>query len=120
MVELNIGQLKKEIIAFSLVASGAVIGALLRWVIQNDLLVNVFGSAILGFILGMPSSQRWKLFIGVGFCGAFTTFSGWIYDVLLLATHVSIIEAIRSISFMLVVGLLAISTGYLLGKQISC
>ena len=32
---------------------GSVIGALLRWYIGNDLIANILGTAILGFILGI-------------------------------------------------------------------
>ena len=39
------------------------------------LIVNVVGSFILGLALGSGITQSWAAMVGVGFCGAFTTFS---------------------------------------------
>ncbi|QHS23163.1 fluoride efflux transporter CrcB [Virgibacillus sp. MSP4-1] len=38
-------------------------------------LVNVVGSLLLGIILGIDIQQQWVHILGIGFCGAFTTFS---------------------------------------------
>ncbi len=68
---------------------GAGIGAPLRYVIdrfsraRSDfpwgiLFVNVVGSFILGVITGQGSNDLY--FIGIGFCGAFTTWSAFILD----------------------------------------
>jgi fluoride exporter len=39
-------------------------------------LINVVGSFVLGVIVGMCAERpQWKLFLGVGLCGGFTTFS---------------------------------------------
>ena len=39
------------------------------------LLVNLLGAFLLGLILGHGMGQTWKLLLGTGFMGAFTTFS---------------------------------------------
>ncbi|PRY14149.1 fluoride efflux transporter FluC [Kineococcus rhizosphaerae] len=42
------------------------------------LLVNALGSLLLGFLTGLVAGgadARWRLVLGVGFCGGFTTFS---------------------------------------------
>ncbi len=68
---------------------GAGIGAPLRYVIDRFsraradfpwgiLFVNVVGSFILGVIAGQGSNDLY--FIGIGFCGAFTTWSAFILD----------------------------------------
>jgi fluoride exporter len=36
--------------------------------------LNVIGAFLLGIVLGVPG--EWRLILGVGFCGALTTFSG--------------------------------------------
>ena len=45
----------------------------------NTLLINALGSLALGFIYkyyaGTPDREQLRLVLGVGFCGAFTTFS---------------------------------------------
>ena len=67
-----------------LVAVGAVpgpccwqLGAALH---DRDVLANVLGALILGLLLGLPYRPRLQLLIGVGFCGAFTTFSSWMVN----------------------------------------
>ena len=37
-------------------------------------LVNVFGAFFLGIVLALPG--EWQVVLGIGFCGALTTFSG--------------------------------------------
>ena len=65
-----------------LVALGAVPGALLRWQValhlnDQNLLVNTLGAGLLGLLAGLPAAPRRQLLLGIGFCGAVTTFSSW-------------------------------------------
>ncbi len=76
MVEDSYG-LENEFKKLFWLAAGSVPGALIRVIIQNDIAVNLVGTIILGCLLGLPFRTRFKLFLGVGFCGALTTFSGW-------------------------------------------
>lgn len=69
------------------VALGAALGAPARFWVSHavgrrerpawvaTLIVNVVGSFILGLALGSGITQTWVAMVGVGFCGAFTTFS---------------------------------------------
>ncbi len=68
----------------ALVALGAAFGAPLRYWLAQRLddrfplgiwLANVVGSTILGLLLGLDLGERPLALLGVGFCGAFTTFS---------------------------------------------
>jgi CrcB protein len=75
------------------VALGAGIGAPTRYVVDRLvtersgsirvplglLVVNIFGSAVLGFILGLDN-QTLAIVVGSGFCGALTTFSGFVWE----------------------------------------
>jgi CrcB protein len=63
-----------------LVALGACVGAPMRLLISRlvpdengTLLVNVAGSLLIGLFAGLTAS--WYALLGVGFCGAFTTYS---------------------------------------------
>ena len=92
--QLGARRLSFELRELLLVAIGAVPGALLRW--QSgvqlgphlggsagaDLLVNLVGSFILGFLAGpIPRRTSLLLLLGIGFCGCLTTFSSWMLDV---------------------------------------
>lgn len=73
-----------------LVGLGGALGALCRyWVGQmvqenvfpwSTLIVNVLGSFVLGILLFSNTGESLVLFVGVGFCGAFTTFSSFSVD----------------------------------------
>ena len=74
--------LQLELLELLLVGAGAVPGALLRWQLalhlgDQNLLVNVLGAALLGFLAGLPAAPRRQLLLGIGFCGSLTTFSSW-------------------------------------------
>jgi len=90
-------RLRFELRELLLVGLGAIPGALLRWqsAVQlgpwlggsagADLLVNVVGSFVLGFLAGpIPRRTGLVLLVGIGFCGSLTTFSSWILDVVKL------------------------------------
>ncbi len=80
------------------IAIGGALGACLRyacyeWVIHlfgrafpfATLLVNILGSFAIGLLYGFTLSEQfasdpWRLFIGVGILGAFTTFSTFSMD----------------------------------------
>ena len=58
-------------------------------------LINIAGSAILGFVVAAflnqpdalhsdPAKRNWYLLLGTGFCGGFTTFSAFSYETLKL------------------------------------
>ena len=55
--------LRRELIELLLVAAGAVPGALLRWQVglhlgDQNVVVNVLGAALLGFLAGLPAAPR--------------------------------------------------------------
>ena len=71
-----------------LVALGAAVGAPLRYLVNHavrerlggtpvagTLVVNVVGSFVLGLLVGLGTEGWPFVLVGVGFCGAFTTFS---------------------------------------------
>lgn len=76
-----------------LVGTGGFLGSISRFMasrfVQNyfpssfplgTMSVNIFGSLLIGLIYGASEksqllTQNWKLFLAVGFCGGFTTFS---------------------------------------------
>jgi len=75
------------------VATGGALGASMRYLVSSlwgqsstpvfpwpTWIVNIVGSLLLGYLLGLVVSERfgsptWRLFWTTGFCGALTTFS---------------------------------------------
>jgi len=81
-----------KMIEFVLLAVGAIVGAFLRYAIVaspqtiggmpiNILAVNIIGSFIIGLFsvlaVALNLNSNYTLFIGTGFCGAFTTMSSF-------------------------------------------
>ena len=115
--------LKLELQELLLVGLGAVPGALLRWQVaqqlgDQNLLVNVFGAALLGLLAGLPAAPRRQLLLGIGFCGSVTTFSSWM---LLGMKHMSSGDwaaALGLIGLTLGLGLGAAALGFSLGGRL--
>ncbi len=69
-----------------LVALGAAVGAPARFLVARTLpgvgatlVVNVIGSALLGALVGVSTATA--ALVGIGFCGAFTTYSAFAVEV---------------------------------------
>jgi len=85
-------------VAYLWIALGAVIGASARYFISGyvartffstfaygTLIINITGSLVLGFFLILAGERvlldpRWRLFIAIGFCGSYTTFSSYAFE----------------------------------------
>jgi CrcB protein len=85
-----------------LISIGAILGANLRYFVNRfslrylssdvpygTLIVNLTGSFILGFFFAWTLERvevdpRWRSFVAVGFCGAYTTFSSFSYETYVL------------------------------------
>ena len=106
-----------------LVALGAVPGALLRWQLalhlaDQNLVANTLGSALLGFVAGLPAAPRRQLLLGVGFCGSLTTFSSWMLDAVRQLGVGEIKAAAGLMGLTLGLGLGAAALGFQLGRKI--
>ena len=120
----NTPSLGTELQELLLVAVGAVPGALLRWQFSvvlhdRDVLVNVFGSLILGLLLGLPYRPRLQLLAGIGFCGSLTTFSSWMVNSVDLIVSGDPLAALGLIGMTLGLGLGGAALGLLIGRIIS-
>ena len=54
-------RLSNEFSKLFLLSIGAIPGALIRWQINDDFTVNIFGSIIIGFLAGMQVRQKINL-----------------------------------------------------------
>jgi fluoride exporter len=80
------------------VSLGGILGVNLRYFLSRiitrfsdaafpygTLVINVTGSLVLGFFLVWTTERvladpRWRLLVSIGFCGSYTTFSGYAYE----------------------------------------
>jgi CrcB protein len=120
---------------YLLVGLGGFIGANARFVVARlvgalfetrfplgTFVINVSGSFLLG-VLGtlvaqrvMPNSESMRLALGVGFLGAFTTFSTFEFETHALFDDGSWLTATTNMFASLFVGLLAVRAGIVVAK----
>jgi CrcB protein len=114
-----------------LVVAGAAIGAPSRYLVDRfvqlrrdstfpwgTLTVNVAGSFILGF-LTITTDPTVTLLFGVGFCGAFTTYSTFGYETIRLAEDGARLYAVLNVLVSLGAGLAAATLGVLLAGSLT-
>ncbi|WP_067495123.1 fluoride efflux transporter CrcB [Actinoplanes sp. TFC3] len=110
-----------------LVALGAAVGAPLRYLTDRyvqgrhlsgfpwgTFTVNVAGSMLLGFLLGMPVAPWLAALLGTGFCGALTTYSTFSFEILGLAREGQRFVAVAYALSSVLAGLGAASVGFLI------
>jgi fluoride exporter len=123
------------LLPYLLVGVGGFIGANARFVVARlvgalfdtrfplgTFVINVSGSFLLG-VLGtivvqkiMPSSEAMRLALGVGFLGAFTTFSTFEFETHALFEDGSWLTATTNIVASVFVGLVAVRAGIVVAK----
>ncbi|CAN5607260.1 fluoride efflux transporter CrcB [soil metagenome] len=85
--------------------------------------INVAGSFLLGVVLAGPGASRWSTnvttAVGVGFLGAFTTFSTFAYETQTMLRDDRFARAAAYVSASVVLGLAAAALGYVTGRATS-
>ncbi len=117
-----------------LIGFGGFIGSIARFLVSKlniswhflsipmgTLTVNVIGSLIIGFLAGVASrseilSTDMRLFLMVGICGGFTTFSSFTNENMMLIQNGQILTALMYISASVMLGLAAVFLGYSLSN----
>ena len=82
----------------------------------GTLTVNILGSFILGFVYALAMRkadfpETWRLLLGAGFCGGFTTFSAFAWENLNLIQGRLLSSSILYILLSLFAGFLAVWSG---------
>ncbi len=121
---------------FLAISLGAVLGANARywlgaWAAEKlgtafpygTLIINVTGSLILGFFLTLISGRymvdtRWRMFVAVGFLGAYTTFSTYTYESVYLMMNGKAGAGLLNLLGSSILGAAAVTTGILLAQAI--
>jgi len=112
-----------------IVGSGGFIGSVLRYLVQlfvergmsstfpwGTLVANIAGSFIIGVVFALAQkgnllSAEWRMFLAVGLCGGFTTFSSFAYNNFTMLEEGIYGQFFLNVGGSLVLGLLAVYLG---------
>ncbi len=115
-----------------IIGSGGFAGSVARYLVSQlnlnvsflsipvgTLLVNIIGSFAIGFLTGIAEKSmiltlEWRLFLMVGLCGGFTTFSAFANENLMLIHSGQILSVLLYTGLSIFLGFLAVYLGYVL------
>lgn len=115
-----------------IVGAGGFIGSIMRYLVQvfvekglsstfpwGTFIANMAGSFIIGMVFALAQkgsllSAEWRLFLAVGICGGFTTFSSFAYNNLGMLKEQAYGQFILNVGGSLILGLLAVYLGMVL------
>ena len=119
-----------------LVGAGGFIGSVMRYLVQvfvekdlsstfpyGTLIANIAGSFIIGIVFALAEkgnlmSSEWRMFLTVGICGGFTTFSSFAYNNFTMLKENSFGPFFINVFGSLFLGILAVYLGVLLVRLI--
>jgi len=84
--------------------------------------VNIVGSFILGLVYALSMrkpglTENWRLFLGAGFCGGFTTFSTFAWENMNLLNQKNLLVSAGYVASSLVIGIFAVFLGVWAGRS---
>jgi len=115
-----------------IIGSGGFFGSIARYLVSQlnlsvnfhsipvgTLLVNIIGCFLIGFLSGIADksmilSTEWRLFLMVGLCGGFTTFSAFANENLMLIHNGQIAAVLLYTAISIFLGFLAVYIGYVI------
>jgi CrcB protein len=121
---------------FLAVAAGGALGAIARFAISNSFLaflfnsfplptffINITGSLLIGFLLTLATeriemSENLRLFLTVGFLGAYTTFSAFEFEALSLVRAKEFLNAALYVVLSISLGFISVLAGVWLARKI--
>jgi len=120
-----------------LIGTGGFIGSVARYLVSRlntriewfaipigTLTVNVVGSLLLGFLVGISEKSpiltvEWRMFLMVGLCGGFTTFSSFSGENLMLIRNGQVLPLLLYTALSVLLGFTAVYLGYISTKLMS-
>ena len=117
-----------------LIGTGGFIGSVARFLVSRlnnridwlsipmgTLTVNVLGSLLIGFLIGISEKSpiltvEWRMFLMVGLCGGFTTFSSFSGENLVLMKNGQILPLLLYTGLSIFLGFIAVYLGYISTK----
>ena len=122
----------KEIL---IVGIGGFAGSVSRYLIQNAVAtrfitifpigtfaINIIGSLLIGIIFGLADkyqwmTQEWRIFLAIGFCGSFTTFSTFAFDNLQMIKEGNYYQLFWYTSLSFILGVALAWLGFILARS---
>jgi fluoride exporter len=119
-----------------LVGSGGFIGSVMRYLVQyymeksltstfpwGTFIANIAGSFIIGIVFALAEkgnlmNAEWRIFLAVGICGGFTTFSSFAYNNLTMINERAWGSLLLNTGGNLFLGILAVYLGIILIRLI--
>ena len=117
-----------------LIGMGGFVGSVARFLVSKlntridwlsipigTLTVNVVGSLIIGFLIGISEKSpvltvEWRMFLMVGLCGGFTTFSSFSGENLMLMRNGQFLPLLLYTGLSILLGFTAVYLGYISTK----
>jgi len=115
-----------------IIGSGGFIGSIARYLVSQlnlsvnfhsipvgTLLINIIGCFLIGFLTGVADKSmilttEWRLFLMVGLCGGFTTFSAFANENLMLMHNGQMLAVLLYTALSILLGFLAVYFGYII------
>lgn len=115
-----------------IIGTGGFVGSVARYLVSQlnltvsfhsipvgTLLVNIIGSFAIGFLTGIAEKSmiltpEWRLFLMVGLCGGFTTFSAFANENLMLMHNGQFLAVLLYTGLSIFLGFFAVYLGYVL------
>ena len=118
-----------------IVGTGGFIGSVMRYLLQvfieNKLLstfplatmiANIIGSFIIGVVFALAEkslmNSDWRIFMSVGICGGFTTFSAFAFNNFNMIKEHTWNQLFMNIGGTMILGILAVYLGIILVREI--
>ena len=119
-----------------IVGTGGFIGSVMRYLVQyyvekgmsstfpvGTFIANIAGSFLIGVVFALAEkgdlmSSEWRIFLTVGICGGFTTFSAFAYNNLIMIRENSFFQLFINVGGSLFFGILAVYLGIILVRAI--
>lgn len=119
-----------------IVGTGGFLGSVARYLTQilverhlhssfpwGTFVANITGCFIIGVVYALSErgnllSPEWRIFMTVGFCGGFTTFSAFSYNNLSMLSENNMIQLLGNTGLSLIFGIAAVYSGVVVVKLI--
>jgi CrcB protein len=119
-----------------IVGTGGFIGSVMRYLVQfyvekgmsstfplGTLIANIVGSFVIGMVFALAEkgnllSSEWRIFLTVGICGGFTTFSAFAYNNFTMIKEHSYGQLLFNLGGNIFLGILAVYVGIIVIRAI--